>query len=108
MAEKGGFTYNDQNQYGFAPGQEQNVPPQQYQNPPPYAPPSQEYNQNLGVNAPGAPYPPPGNQVVIPTQVGPDPIRVTCPNCHAMIETRTVEETGQMAYILAAVLCVVG
>ena len=43
MAEKGGFTYNDQNQYGFAPGQEQNVPPQQYQNPPPYAPPSKHW-----------------------------------------------------------------
>ena len=43
MAEKGGFTYNDQNQYGFAPGQEQNVPPQQYQNPPPYAPPSKNW-----------------------------------------------------------------
>ena len=39
MAEKGVPSLNDPNQYVFAQGQQQNVPPQQFQNPPPYSAP---------------------------------------------------------------------
>ena len=43
MAEKGVPTPNDPNEYVFAQGQEQNVPPQQYQSPPPYSPPGKNW-----------------------------------------------------------------
>ena len=38
----------------------------------------------------------------------PDPMQMTCPNCHQSILTRTQYELGMLVWLVAAMLCIVG
>merc|ERR1711963_125141 len=41
-------------------------------------------------------------------QLGPDPVNITCQNCHAQGRTITETESSGSAYILAGVMCFFG
>ena len=44
--------------------------------------------------------------IVVPQIVfGPDPMQVTCGNCHKTVMTTTVAENGACAWIAALIVC---
>ncbi|XP_044269331.1 LITAF domain-containing protein [Tribolium castaneum] len=80
--------------------------------PPPSAPPS--YAQAVGGVPPTSPYIPHHNfmkgppilTTVVP--VGPEPTHMICPHCHAEIDTTTYTRPGNIAYIAATLICLMG
>merc|ERR1711890_12653 len=72
---------------------------QQYQSPPGYTQPPPPYQQ-----------PPPVVQTVLVQGpvFGRQPVNTTCKSCGAQITTATKEETGVIAYVIAAVTCALG
>ncbi|KAJ3629436.1 hypothetical protein MTP99_013829 [Tenebrio molitor] len=80
--------------------------------PPPSAPPS--YAQAVGGVPPTSPFIPhptlmKGPSIVTTVvPVGPDSTHMICPHCHAEIDTTTDTKPGNIAYIAAALICLMG
>jgi len=89
--------------------------------PPPYAGPNLGFQPPPGQYPPGhyppPPHggpPPPEQQTVIvttishPAQVGSDPMRLTCPHCHANIVSAVETEANTKTHLFALLLCLFG
>ncbi|KAK7872291.1 hypothetical protein R5R35_012134 [Gryllus longicercus] len=61
-----------------------------------------------GMNPPMQPGAPPVAVVVGGPPLGPSPANITCPSCHAQIQTRVSHESSTKTHIIALLLCLFG
>merc|ERR1712018_440254 len=68
------------------------------------------YGAPMGAN-PNAPQYAPQNvqhPQIVHVQLGPQSCQLTCSNCHSLVNTNIMSETGRKAWIIAAALCFFG